>query len=129
MENQKKEGGVVLIVDDEENLRQVLGDRLKMAGFEVLAAANGKEGVDLALEKHPDIILLDILMPIMDGWEMLGRLRQDAWGKKAKVIMLTVVEDAKAVAQALHDGSFTYLIKTDNTIDEVVERVRLMLRR
>lgn len=123
-----KEKKKILVVDDDESLRQVLLDRLSLSGFEVWGAENGKLGLDLALEKHPDVILLDILMPIMDGWEMLGHLRKDEWGKEAKVIMLTVVEDAAAVARAMHDGSFIYLIKTENTIEQVIERVESMLK-
>lgn len=124
-ENKKR----VLVVDDDENLRLVLTDKFNSSGFEADWAGNGKEGLEKALDTHPDIILLDILMPIMDGWEMLGRLRADKWGKNAKVIMLTAVEDAEAVAQAMHDGSFTYLIKTDHSIDEILEKVEDMLKR
>jgi len=117
----------VLVVDDDENLRMVLVDKLNTSGFDVIGEPNGKEGLAKALEWHPDVILLDILMPIMDGWEMLGKLRDDKWGKDAKVIMLTVVEDIKAVARAVQDGSFAYLIKTDKGINEIVEKVKEML--
>jgi len=72
--------------------------------------------------------LLDILMPIMDGWEMLGKLRDDEWGKDAKVIVLTVVEDVKAVARAVQDGSFAYLIKTDKSVGDIIEKVKEMLK-
>lgn len=124
-ENKKK----ILVVDDDENLRLVLVDKFNASGFSAVGAKDGEEGLGKALEMHPDLILLDILMPVMDGWEMLGKLRADDWGKGVKVVMLTVVEDAEAVAKAMSDGSFTYLIKTDHSIDQVVEAVEKMLEK
>ncbi len=122
IENKKK----VLVVDDDENLRLVLGDKLKISGFEAHEAKNGEEGLKMALEKHPDIILLDVMMPIMNGLDMLKKLREDDWGKNAKVIMLTVLENAESVAQAMKGGSFTYLIKTDVDADTIIKKVREM---
>src|SRR3989344_674163 len=100
-ENKKK----ILVVDDSENLRLVLTDKLTGLGYEVVAVKNGKEGLAKALEVHPDIILLDVMMPEMNGWEMLEELRKDSWGKKAEVIMLTVLEDMESIAKALQEGS------------------------
>jgi DNA-binding response OmpR family regulator len=122
--NKKK----ILVVDDDNNLRKVLSDKLSLSGFDTITASNGKEGLEKALEFHPDVILLDILMPIMNGQQMLKELREDAWGKTAKVIMLTVIEDVASIAQAVEDGSLAYLIKTNETMDEVVEKVKSMLR-
>lgn len=122
--NKKK----VLVVDDDNNLREILTDKLNNSGFDAVGASNGEDGLERAFNTHPDIILLDILMPVMDGWAMLGKLREDEWGKKAKVIMLTVVEDAEAIAKAVQDGSFAYLIKTDHSMDEIVEKVKDMLK-
>jgi CheY-like chemotaxis protein len=119
----------ILVVDDDDNLRTVLIDKLKISGFDVVGASDGREGLNKAFELHPDMILLDVLMPIMNGQEMLKKLREDEdWGKTAKVIMLTVVEDAVVIAQAVQDGSFAYLIKTDQSIDDIVEKVKGMLK-
>lgn len=117
----------VLVVDDDENLRLVLGDQLKLAGFSVSEAKDGEEGLKKALEEHPDVILLDVMMPIMNGLDVLSALRKDEWGKDARVIMLTVLENAETVAEAMKGGSFTYLIKTDLDTDEVVMKVRQIL--
>lgn len=117
----------ILVVDDDDNLRLVLVDKLNMSGFEATGAVNGKEGLEMALKLHPDIILLDVIMPLMNGQEVLKKLREDEWGKKAKVIMLTVIEDAEIIAQAVQGGSFAYLIKTDQSMDEIVEKVKGML--
>jgi len=124
-ENKKK----ILVVDDSENLRLVLTDKLTGLGYEVVAVKNGKEGLAKALEVHPDIILLDVMMPEMNGWEMLEELRKDSWGKKAEVIMLTVLEDMESIAKALQEGSFTYLIKTGNTMDEIVQKIEEQLKK
>jgi len=122
--NKKK----VLVVDDDNNLRSVLVDKLNISGFDAVGAFNGEDGLERALNLHPDIILLDIIMPVMDGWEMLKKLREDKWGEKAKVIVLTVVEDTEAIARAVQDGSFAYFIKTDHGIDEIVVKVKEMLK-
>ena len=117
----------ILIIDDDNDLRLVLSDKLKLSGFEVLSAAGGKEGLEKSVKEHPDLILLDILMPGMDGWEVLGQLREDEWGKTAKIIMLTAVEDAEAVAKAVQDGSFAYLIKTNHSMDDIAQKIEEVL--
>jgi CheY-like chemotaxis protein len=117
----------ILVVDDDDNLRLVLLDKLNMSGFYAVGASDGEEGLEKALKLHPDVTLLDIMMPVMNGWEMLKKLREDEWGKKAKIIMLTVVEDPEAIARAVEDGSFAYLIKTNESMDNVVEKVKAMV--
>jgi len=119
----------VLVVDDDENLRLVLADKLGMEGFKVTEAKNGEEGLKKALEIHPDIILLDVMMPVMNGLDMLKELRTDEWGKKAEVIMLTVLENAESVAEAISGGSFTYLTKTDHNPEDIVKRVKEVIKK
>lgn len=125
MKNQN--GKKILIVDDDENLRTVLSDKFKAQGFEVFGAGDGEEGLKQALELHPDIILLDIMMPKMDGWTALGKLREDNWGKHAKVVVLTVLEDVSDVAKAMEKDSFDYIVKTDRSLDEVAAQVQEMV--
>ncbi|MDO8492215.1 MAG: response regulator [bacterium] len=120
IENNKKR---VLIVDDDENLRMVLTDKLTFSGFEVMGAVDGEDGLKKTLELHPDIILLDVTMPKMGGLEMLGELRKDDWGKNAKVIMLTSLEDVGHVAEAMEKRSFLYLVKSQLNLDDVVKQV------
>ena len=118
----------ILVVDDDENLRLVLVDKLNIVGFDAVGASNGKEGLEKALKIHPDVILLDIMMPVMNGWDMLKKLREDKWGNEAKVIMLTVAEDTEAIARAVEGGSLAYLIKTDQSTDDIVEKVKTMIK-
>lgn len=117
MENKKK----ILVVDDDENLLTVLVDKLSASGFDVTGAVDGKDGLKKALELHPEAILLDVLMPKMNGWEMLDKLRADAWGKTVRVIILTSLDATPDVANALKRGIHEYLVKTSYNLDDVVK--------
>lgn len=125
MESKKK----VLIVEDEAPLRDVLRDKLAHENFAVLEAKDGEEGLEIALRDHPDLILLDIVMPRMDGMTMLAKLREDAWGAEVKVVILTNLSEVVKVSEAMARGSFDYLIKSDWKLEEVVEKVRNMLEK
>ena len=114
----------ILIVEDEESLRTVLRDKLKGEGYNVLTAKNGKEGLAVALKKHPDLILADIIMPVMDGMTMVKKLRDDTWGKNVSVIILTNLSDAEKTAEAVDRGVFDILIKSDWKIEDVVDKIK-----
>jgi len=115
---------IILVVEDEDPLQLVLKDVLTVEGYQVVPAVNGEEGLEIALREHPDLILLDILMPKMDGLEMLKKLREDEWGKKAPVIVLTNLSDNEDIAKAVEEDVFEYFVKTDIRIDEVIQRIR-----
>lgn len=121
MTDQKK---TILIVEDEEPMQIALKDILTFEGFDVLMAQNGLEGLEIALEKHPDLILLDILMPKMNGIRMLKILRANEWGKNAKVIILTNYDEREDVAAALENEVYDYFVKTDIKITEVVQKIK-----
>jgi|ERR1035437_3051314 two-component system response regulator AtoC len=120
MNNKKK----VLIVDDDNNLRKVLIDQLNISGFETYGAQNGEEGLQKALEIHPNVILLDIQMPKMDGWQVLEKLRADAWGKDAKVMMLTSSDQMDNVAHAMESSVYTYIVKSNLKLEDIVEKIK-----
>lgn len=113
----------ILIVEDELPIAKVLSDKFKENDFDVFEAHEGFEGLRFAFEKHPDIILLDIIMPKMDGITMLQKLRKDSWGKNVPVLILTNLTDASKVSQVLSQDVFDYLVKTDWKLDEVVHAV------
>jgi len=122
----------ILVVDDEKTLRNALREKLSSEGYRVSEAADGKEGLKKALSEHPDLILLDVMMPKMDGIEVIRELQADNWGKKARVIMLTNVSDPIKVAEATETGSknmtiYDYMIKSDWKLEEVVEKVKTKL--
>lgn len=114
----------VLIVDDEQDLRDAVHEALETAGFEVLEAKNGAVGLTVALEEKPDLILLDLMMPEINGIGMLSRLRKDPWGKHAIVVLLTALEDAGSVAQAVEAGGNDYLIKPNIKLEDIVKKVK-----
>jgi len=113
----------VLIVEDEKPLREILKDKFKVSGFLTFGAKDGKEGLSIALKEHPDIILLDIIMPIMDGMTVLKKLREDPKGKNIPVILLTNLADDQKVAEATEEGVYGYLVKSDWKIADVVKMV------
>lgn len=114
----------ILIVEDEAPIQLALKDVLEFEGFNVLEAKNGLEGLEISLEKHPDLILLDILMPQMNGIRMLKILRANEWGKKAKVIILTNLDEREDIADALQNEVYDYFVKTDIKITEVVQKIK-----
>jgi DNA-binding response OmpR family regulator len=124
---QKKQS--LLIVEDEQSLLQALATKFEHEGFEVFTAGNGADGLDTALAKHPDIILLDIIMPVMDGMTMLKHLREDDWGKTARVIILTNLSDPKNVMEALNSDTHDFLVKSDWELQDIVGKVRERLTR
>jgi CheY-like chemotaxis protein len=116
---------IVEIVEDDKPLLYVLSERFVKEGYNVLTAQTGEEGLDLALKNKPDLILLDIVMPKMDGITMLRKLREDAWGKKAKVILLTNLLADEKIAKAVTElEPLYYLIKTDWKLNDIIEKVR-----
>ena len=114
----------VLIVDDEESLVNVLAQKFSDEGITAYTANNGRAGLDIALDKHPDIILLDIMMPEMDGFDVMRHLQEDAWGKTVPIILLTNSSSIDTVAKAVTSGMSEFLVKTDIRLDEVVNKVK-----
>ncbi len=117
----------VLIVEDEPDIREAIAEAIAQVNISVSTAENGQVGLKKALEEEPDLILLDIVMPLMDGHAMLAKLREDSWGKNVKVIMLTSMDDVKSIGQA-HEGNIEdYIIKAHSSLDEIVTRVKVAL--
>ncbi|SRR3989339_13752 len=115
----------ILIVEDDSALRHVLADKLTEEGFLPLEAIDGEEGLKLALEKHPALILLDIYMPKMDGITMLSKLRSaDAWGKHVAVLVLTNSTDAQTIEKISNFEGTEFLVKNEWSLDAIVGRIR-----
>lgn len=122
-------GKKVLIIEDEPPMRDAVSDTLKQHRFAVLTAENGKEGLDLALSEHPDLLLLDIFMPKMDGLSMLEKLRADGWGQNVPVIILTNLNpDADQTIKTIleHKPAF-YLIKSNVTLEAIISKIKEVL--
>lgn len=125
MDNTKKK---CLVVDDNTNLVTVLVDKFNSSGFETEGAYDGEEGLKKALESHPDVILLDLVMPKVDGLGMLKELRRDNWGRTAKVMILTLMDDPGYVANAMDSNILGYVVKTDLSLDGIVRQVKVALK-
>jgi len=117
----------ILVVEDEAPTALALGDKLTHEGYKVIKADNGKDGLQMALDNHPDLILADLKLPQMDGMEMIRQLRTDAWGKSAKVIILSNMSDVSKIEEAMVHGTFFYMVKGDSSMSEVLEKVRSQL--
>jgi len=114
----------ILIVEDDVAILGALSDKFTREKFNVFSAKDGEEGMALALEKHPDIILLDLVMPIMDGLTMLQKLREDKWGSNAKVILLTNLSSNEKMSEVVKYGVNDYFIKSDWKIGDILKKVK-----
>ncbi len=117
----------ILTVEDDNDLREAITTALQGAGFSVLTAADGREGVRLALAEHPDVILMDIMLHELNGHEAVAKIRQDVWGQNAKIIFLTSQTEAENVVYAVQSGSDAYIVKPHATLAEIVQKVREVL--
>lgn len=114
----------ILIIEDEIDLRHLLKSKLSSEGFDVIEAENGKTGLEAALSQKPDVILLDIIMPIMDGLSMLKELRQSEYGKSVPVIILSNLSEAEKISEGLEKNVYDYLVKSDWEPDDIVKLIR-----
>lgn len=114
----------ILIVEDETDLREALKTVFSYEDFVVYTASDGEAGLKIALEQKPDIILLDVLMPKMDGVTVLKNLRADEWGKTVKVIVLTALDDLEKVAEIISAGGDDYIVKTNVTLSAIAQKVK-----
>jgi len=111
----------ILIVDDTKSYLWVLSQTFISAGFSVVTAENGEVGLVKVKEEKPDLILLDITMPIMDGITMSKKLKEE--GIQTPIIFLTNMSDTKNISEASENAT-DYIIKSDISVDDVVARVR-----
>jgi len=114
----------ILFIEDESALQKTLGDTLKNEGYEVINALDGEIGLNLAKTQKPNLILLDLILPKMDGFEILEKLTQEEETKNIPVIVLTNLERMEDVNKAIELGAKTYLIKANYTLQEVVGKIK-----
>jgi len=116
----------LLLVDDEDNLRTMLEAALNHHGFEVVSAANGRQALDAVAATHPALIVLDVMMPDLDGFEVCRRLRQN--GNRTPVVFLTAKDSTEDAVRGLTLGGDDYLVKPFS-LEELVARINAVLRR
>ncbi|MDO8336933.1 MAG: response regulator [Microcella sp.] len=116
----------ILIVEDEPDVLLLLENRVRGAGHDVQSASDGERGLELALAENPDLIILDWMMPKLDGIEVLERLRADEVGGGIKVLMLTARSQQNDVDRAFAAGANDYIVKPFSS-RELVERIATLL--
>lgn len=117
----------IAIVEDDQAISQMYRIKFETEGYEVDTAENGKLGLELAESMKPDIILLDLMMPEMNGDEMLAQLRKQDWGKDIKVIILTNVGEQEAPQTLKQLGVRRFIVKAEMTPRQVAEMVEAEL--
>lgn len=118
----------ILIVEDDSDLMEIMSFRIKQAGYQIVQASDGRQGYQTALREHPDLILLDIMMPEVTGLEMLKALRQDGWGSKVHVFMLTSINRSKEMTESMNYNVDKYIIKADIKYDELLASIKQYLQ-
>lgn len=119
----------VLVVEDEEILLTALKEELVTGGYEVEGASDGEEGLDKVKSFQPNLVLLDLVMPKMDGMEMLQRLKSDNQTRDIPVVILTNLSDYERISEALSLGAMDYLVKANYKLEDLLEKVKTVIAR
>lgn len=119
----------ILLVEDDENLIKSFNDFISKEGFDFKSAVNGEDGIELAKQEKPDLILLDIVIPKKSGFDVLYELKKDENLKNIPVIILTNLEEEKDIEKALSLGAYTYLVKANYSLDEIIKKIKEVLER
>ncbi len=117
----------ILFIEDESALQSTLKEILETEKYELISALDGKEGLELAEKEKPDLIILDLVLPKMDGFEVLEHLKESGLSKETPVIVLTNLEQLKKIEKALELGATTYLVKSDYSLKEIVKKIKQIL--
>ncbi|MCP6719274.1 MAG: response regulator [Patescibacteria group bacterium] len=118
----------ILIVEDDKFLRELISRKLNDEGFEVLEAVDGEEGIKKIKEEKPDLILLDLILPSIDGFEVLSRMKEDPSLSSIPVIILSNLGQKEEVEKGLKLGATDYLIKAHFTPREIIEKIKNVLK-
>ncbi|MDP2909927.1 MAG: response regulator [bacterium] len=117
----------ILFIEDEPALQEALGEALKQSSYAVVKATDGDSGLRLAKSELPDLILLDLIMPNKDGYEVLEDLKNDLATNRIPVIVLTNLEGMKDIEKAIAAGATNYLVKTRYELGELIEKIKKIL--
>lgn len=117
----------IMLVEDDNNLREIYEARLRAEGYEIVSAADGEEALAIAVREKPDLIISDVMMPKISGFDMLDILRSTPETKNAKVIMMTALSQTEDKERASKLGADRYLVKSQVTLEDVVNVAREVL--
>lgn len=117
----------IILVEDDEMLAEIYQTRLELAGYSCKRANNGLAGLELIQKELPDLVLLDLMMPIMSGDDVLKAMRTSEWGKDIKVVILTNISEAEAPDGIQELGIESYIVKANLVNNQLVETVKKVL--
>jgi len=117
----------ILFIEDESALQKTFDEILRQEGYEMISALDGESGVLLAKTKKPDLILLDLILPKMNGFEVLAELKKDEETKSIPIIVLTNLEGLIDINKAIELGATTYLVKSQYSLKEVLDKIKTAL--
>ncbi len=123
-----KKSKKILFVEDESSLQKTVGEILQQEGFVVFGALDGEKGLEMARQEKPDLILLDLILPKLDGFGVLKELKSDSETKDIPVIVLTNLETSGDIERAIAMGATTYLVKANYELEDVVKKVKEVLK-
>jgi DNA-binding response OmpR family regulator len=122
METQDKKK--ILIIEDDRSLQSALVEIISQEGYEVISAYDGEEGLSKLSGSSPDLILLDIILPKKDGYEVLEHIKKDPEKKNIPVLILTNLEETDNVQRALDLGATTFMVKADFSLKDILQKIR-----
>jgi DNA-binding response OmpR family regulator len=117
----------ILIVEDDDFLRSLAVTKLETQGFAMETASNGTEGLEKTMKQPPDLLILDLMLPNMSGFEILEKIRNNEATKKLKVVVFSNLGEEADIKQCLDLGVSEYLVKANFTLDELAEKIKLIL--
>jgi len=118
----------ILIIDDEEFVNQILAPALREEGYDVYVALDGEEGLKKILTLKPDFVLLDILMPKMNGCEVLEKLNEQNLNPKPRIVILSAFVQTEQIKKALSLGAEDYWVKSDLDVQNIIDRINKKLK-
>ncbi|MEK7566373.1 MAG: response regulator [Patescibacteria group bacterium] len=119
----------VLIVEDEPHVLKMISSKLYHEGLGVLEAKNGEEGLKLAVQNHPDLIVSDIVMPKMDGLTMIKKIRQNGWGKTVPIILITNLKEENSFKKNIEEHNLSFYFNKPNwKLQDVANKVKEVLK-
>lgn len=119
----------ILFIEDEESLQKTLSDALISEGFKILNAFDGESGLEIASQQKPDLILLDLILPKLDGFKVLDKLKKRPETQNIPVIVLTNLETTPSIEKALELGATTYLVKANYELSDVIKKIKDNLKK
>ena len=118
----------ILIIEDDKFLRELIARKLLDEGFDIVEAVDGEEGIKMIKESGPDLVLLDLILPSIDGFEVLARVKEDTSIVPVPIIILSNLGQKEEVEKGLELGAVDYLIKAHFTPGEIIEKIKNILK-